>query len=96
MNHGLENEKLPDFKVLHLDWGCGSVVLNLPGMLGSWVRTVKRKGGGGGRGERGGGSDNFWKLATGKNWASVFWGGRDKFSREAQLLSFSPVLSVVK
>lgn len=61
--------------------------------IGSWVRTVKRKGGGG---ERGGGSDSFWKLATGKNCASVFLWGRDKFSREAPLPSFSPMLGAVK
>lgn len=56
MNHGLENEKLPDFKVLHLGWGCGSVVLNLPSMYRVLGWDSEEGGGKRERGDIGGGS----------------------------------------
>lgn len=59
--------------------------------IGSWVRTVKRRGGEEGKEEEELLEACYWKELC----QCVFW-GRDKFSREAPLPSFSPMLSAVK
>lgn len=90
MNHGLENEKLPDFKVLHLGWGCGSVVLNLPSMY-RVLGWDNEEGEGKGEEEKEEEEACYWRELC----QCVFW-ERDKFSRAALLPSFSPMLSAVK